>query len=174
MKNRLIKTKKGGLDTIVAYIVVSLPLLYVLIYMVATIYHFSVQMYFGQVAKEVAVMAGTYGDITLQQENYVHTKLKGILPSPKDSSKADITIQYYRKPFKEGAVAPENLEGPFTLDNKPEIGKADIIGVFIESNEPSMLANVSAFRIFGKSDEAKLKYSAYREEIIRNEKQYDE
>ena len=72
MKEHTLKIKKGGVDTIVAYIVVMLPLLYVLIYMVATIYHFSVQTYMNQVVKEAAVMASTYGTITDKHENYIH------------------------------------------------------------------------------------------------------
>ena len=52
MSEKALKLKKGGLDTIIAYIVVMLPLLYVLVYIIATIYHFSVQMYMNQVVKE--------------------------------------------------------------------------------------------------------------------------
>jgi len=171
------KLKKGGLDTIIAYIVVSLPLFYVLIYMVATIYHFSVQMYLSQVVKEATVMASTYGAITPQHEQYIKDKLKDVLGQD-DEGETKVVIEYYVKEFIEegeeknseeiaGTVRP--IAGPFT--DIPTVGKADIIGISVESKEASMLGNVSAFNMFGTgSEEAKLKYSAYREEIIRNER----
>ena len=79
MSEKALKLKKGGLDTIIAYIVVMLPLLYVLVYIIATIYHFSVQMYMNQVVKEATVMASTYGAITANHEKYIEEKLKNVL-----------------------------------------------------------------------------------------------
>ena len=80
MSEKALKLKKGGLDTIIAYIVVMLPLLYVLVYIIATIYHFSVQMYMNQVVKEATVMASTYGALTTEHAKYIEGNLDEILP----------------------------------------------------------------------------------------------
>ena len=166
MKNKLIKTKKGGLDTIVAYIVVSLPLLYVLIYMVATIYHFSVQMYVSQVVKEATVMASTYGALTSSHENYIRDKLADVFDEDEHGNICDIT--FYIREFDESTGT---VGGIRPADGLPLGNKADIIGISVKSTKPSMLGNVSAFSIFGTNSESPdLYYSAYREEIIRNER----
>ncbi len=169
MNTKGLKLKKGGLDTIVAYIVVMLPLLYVLIYMVATIYHFSVQQYMNQVVKEATVMASTYGEITTNHEDYIRNKLSGILEKDANGV-ADCTIQYYIKKFNEatGTVGP--IQGPYSLKSLPYVNKADIIGIYVESVQQSILGSVTSFGIFSKNEEytGGLKYSSYREEIIRN------
>jgi len=182
------KLKKGGLDTIVAYIVVMIPLLYVLIYMVATIYHFSVQMYMNQVVKEAAVMASTYGAVTSGHESYIHSKLKGVLPSEEDENKADITIGYYVKKFgkdpeHEGIVGrPNSTAYSLSSSEVKGIEKADILGIYVKSNKQSILGSVTSFNAFNTdatqereedyiySIDNGLYYTSYREEIIRNER----
>ena len=165
MKNKLIKTKKGGLDTIVAYIVVSLPLLYILIYMVATIYHFSVQMYVSQVVKEATVMASTYGALTSSHENYIRDKLADVFDEDENGNTCD--INFYIREFDESTGTVGTIRQASGL---PLGHKADIIGISVKSTMPSMLGNVSAFSIFGITSESNLYYNAYREEIIRNER----
>lgn len=163
MEGKNKKIKRGGLDTIIAYIVVMLPLLYVLVYMIATIYHFSVQMYMNQVVKEAAVMISTYGDVTENHSNYIKEKLNGIIDND------TVTIDYYVRPFNEDTGVVGNLTGPYT-DRTVRVEKADIIGIYVQSNKPSILGSVASFSIFGNSsNESDLYYSSYREEIIRNE-----
>lgn len=168
MNAKRLNLKKGGLDTIVAYIVVMLPLLYVLIYMVATIYHFSVQQYMNQVVKEATVMASTYGKITTDHEAYIRNKLSGVLEKDANGV-ADCTIQYYIRKFDEatGTVGP--IQGPYNLNSLPDVNKADIIGIYVESAQQSILGSVTSFNVFSAdSADTGLKYSSYREEIIRN------
>lgn len=163
MRRKTLKLKKGGLDTIIAYIVVMLPLLYVLVYMIATIYHFSVQMYMNQVVKEAAVMISTYGDVTESHSNYIRDKLSGILDND------TVTIEYYVRAFNEKSGVVGTITGPYT-DLTANVKKADIIGIYVQSNKPSILGNVSNFSFFGGgSDDNNLYYTSYREEIIRNE-----
>jgi len=167
MKEETLKLKKGGMDTIIAYIVVMLPLLYVVVYMVATIYHFSVQTYMNQVVKEATMMASTYGTVTESHATYIKGKLENVL------SKNGCTIKYYHKKFNEATgVVEEGLGGPYESPvDMGTINKADIIGIYVESVDNSILDSVTSFNVFGASDgEMGLKYSAYREEIIRNER----
>lgn len=165
------KLKKGGLDTIVAYVVVMLPLLYVLVYMVATIYHFSVQTYMSQVVKEATVMASTYGKVTTAHENYIKEKLSGVLKKDEDGEICKIT--YYIRRFGTDPNEPSmvgEISAPYDDPGKLNAKKADIIGIHVVSTMPSMLGNVSSFSIFGGTkDKSKLYYTSYREEIIRNE-----
>lgn len=176
MSEKALKLKKGGLDTIIAYIVVMLPLLYVLVYIIATIYHFSVQMYMNQVVKEATVMISTYGTVTEAHTNYITNKLKGVLG---DDDTA--TVEYYVRKFnKSNTTAPDGtpagVVGPIsealtTSGANAILDKADIIGIYVQSTKPSVLGSVSAFSIFGNaSDESDLYYTSYREEIIRNER----
>jgi hypothetical protein len=167
-KEASLKLKKGGLDTIVAYIVVMLPLFYVLVYMIATIYHFSVQQYMNQVVKEACVMASTYGAITEGHENYIYSKLAKALDDDKDG-KADVTITYYRRPFDESTGVVGNISDGSSA--RPGVNKGDIIGIYVQSKKPSLLGTVGNFNVFmfGRGNDNLLKYTAYREEIIRNE-----
>lgn len=161
------KLKKGGLDTIVAYIVVSLPLLYVLIYMVATIYHFSVQMYINQVVKEATVMISTYGAITDEHEQYIRTKVGKVFDENSENPNAsNCEIKFYIRNYEDGMVG--SLQ---PLGSRSEVNKADIVGISVKSTEPSILGRVTGFSMFGNStNSSDLFYSAYREEIIRNER----
>src|SRR5574344_1720463 len=100
MNTDTIKVKKGGLDTIIAFIVVLLPLVYVLIFMVATLYHFSVQMYINQVVKETLVMASTYGTLTKSMENDMVGKLSKVMDIPVGEVSC-CKIEYYVREFTE-------------------------------------------------------------------------
>ena len=175
MSEKALKLKKGGLDTIIAYIVVMLPLLYVLVYIIATIYHFSVQMYMNQVVKEATVMISTYGTVTINHTQYITNKLKEVLGNDDTA-----TVEYYVRKFNDsettaldgtpaGVVGP--ITGPYTtLEAKEKLEKADIIGIYVTSSKPSILGNVSSFSLFGNSSNTNnLYYTSYREEIIRNE-----
>jgi len=169
-KEGTLKLKKGGLDTIIAYIVVMLPLFYVLVYMVATIYHFSVQQYMNQVVKEACVMASTYGAITDSHENYIYTKLARALDNDGDG-RADVNITYYKRAFDEKNGIVGTISGP--SNTRPGVSKGDIIGIYVQSTKPSLLGTVGNFSVFmfgrGGKEKDLLKYTAYREEIIRNE-----
>ena len=167
-KEASLKLKKGGLDTIVAYIVVMLPLFYVLVYMIATIYHFSVQQYMNQVVKEACVMASTYGGITQGHEDYIYGKLAKALDDDKDG-KADIRITYYIRPFNEDSGIVGNISDGSA--SRPDVKKGDIIGIYVQSIKPSLLGTVGNFNVFmfGRGNDNLLKYTSYREEIIRNE-----
>ena len=166
MSEKTLKLKKGGLDTIIAYIVVMLPLLYVLVYIIATIYHFSVQMYMNQVVKEATVMASTYGALTTEHAKYIEGKLSNVLE--KDDLGNICNIQYYVREFDEKTGVVGAIKGPF--DKPQNVKKADIIGIYVESTKPSVLGSVSAFSIIGNgSGSNNLYYTSYREEIIRNE-----
>jgi len=171
MKKDAVKLKKGGLDTIIAYIVVMLPLLYVLIYMVATIYHFSVQTYLNQVVKEAVVMASTFGEITSGGENthegYIQRKLKDVFDEDDDGNYCE--IKYYVKEYDddEGVVSSELKE---YTPNSGGLNKGDLIGIQVKSVMPSMLGNVANFSFFGSGAGVSLKYTSYREEIVRNER----
>ena len=170
--NKLIKTKKGGLDTIVAYIVVSLPLLYVLIYMVATIYHFSVQMYVNQVVKEATVMASTYGEITDKHIYYITSKLEDVFGIEDDgATKCDVVCYVKKFDDDDGWVDPTQ-DGVQYTPNSNKLDKGDIIGIYVKSRGKSMLGRVTDFNIFGgeSATSSGLYYEAYREEIIRNER----
>lgn len=173
MKEGTLKLKKGGMDTIVAYIVVMLPLLYVVVYMVATIYHFSVQTYMNQVVKEATMMASAHGTITDKHREYIQTKLADVLKA--DNPENTCTIKYYIKKFdpSQGVVSANFLDvdgkSTFTLEGDPRIEKTDIIGIYVESTKVSILDRVTSFNFFGgNSGETGLKYSAYKEEIVRN------
>ena len=165
MSEKALKLKKGGLDTIIAYIVVMLPLLYVLVYIIATIYHFSVQMYMNQVVKEATVMASTYGEVTTGHADYIEEKLKNILD--KDEHGNVCRIEYYVRRFDEENGVVGTVD-PCTA--RPTVKKADIIGIYVTSIKPSILGNVSSFSLFGSSSNTNnLYYTSYREEIIRND-----
>ena len=168
-KEAPLKLKKGGLDTIVAYIVVMLPLFYVLVYMIATIYHFSVQQYMNQVVKEACVMASTYGEITSGHSNYIYSKLAKALDDNKDG-KADVNITYYVRSFNPNTgIVGEISDGSSV---PPTVKKGDIIGIYVQSIKPSLLGTVGNFNVFmvGPGNNNLLKYTSYREEIIRNER----
>ena len=168
MSEKALKIKKGGLDTIIAYIVVMLPLLYVLVYIIATIYHFSVQMYMNQVVKEATVMISTYGEVTSRHADYIRGKLSNVLDE--DEYGINCNIEYYVRQFDESTGVVKTLYGPYDESNLPTVSKADIIGIYVQSTKPSVLGSVSAFSIFGNaSNESDLYYTSYREEIIRNE-----
>ena len=172
MRENKLKLKKGGLDTIVAYIVVMLPLFYVVVYMVATIYHFSVQTYMSQVIKEATVMVSTFGDLTTDHETYINSKLANVLGKTKKDNENNWEIKYYLRDFDNEKGIPGEL---YQINiGTSNIDKADIIGIQVTSVDESLLGKVGSFNIFGGNDKVGgLYYTAYREEIIRNEKRIE-
>ena len=53
--------------------------------------------------------------------------------------------------------------------NSINLGKKDIIEVYFQSENDSMLASIANFGMFGGSGNSELKYSSFREEIVRND-----
>lgn len=175
------KLKRGGIDTIIAYIVVMIPLVYVLVFMIATIYHYSVQMSINQTVKETLVMASTYGTPT---ESMVRGYLKGQLEKVAQSEfKAEF---YVRELNDAGEILPPKpaiydpadsdsdgititYDGSLNGTSQP-LQKGDLLGLQVRSIKPSVLGTVSTFSVFGSyKNDKDLYYTAYREEIIRNE-----
>ena len=175
--------KKGGIDTILAYIVVSIPLFYVLIFMIATLYHFSVQMHINQTLKETLIMASSYGQLTEGMLDYLFENISnvgdddmtwnlriGVRGIDNDGNITPITIypnnsgDFYTG-ISSGSVGI-NLS---MFDNPTNLNKGDLLSVELVSNKPSLLGKLSRFSVFGSpSDDSDLYYSSYREEIIAN------
>jgi len=173
------KLKRGGMDTIVAYIVVMIPLVYVLVFMIATLYHYTIQMSINQTVKETLVMASSYGTVTTSIENYLVTETEQMLRGDQ------IRIQYFVRELDSNGTVLDLVPATFNdqnvtflskEDNKTHtLEKGDLLGIAVESVKPSVLGTVSQFSVFNSSvSEGQLKYSAYREEIIRNEAPEDE
>ena len=172
------KFNRGGIDTIVAYIVVMIPLVYVLIFMVATIYHYTVQMSINQTVKETLVMASSYGTVTPSMlNNYLGPQITKVTQS-------GFNAQFYVRELTESGVIdaakPARLQKVNSADiNSPywvkfgddeTLEKGDLLGLRIWTDDPSVLGTVSAFSMFGSTaNDKSLHYSSYREEIIRNE-----
>ena len=117
-------------------------------------------------------MASTYGTLTTEHRDYIQGKLANVLEE--DENGQICTVEYYRKAFDEntGIVDPEFDNGsPYATPPTNVIDKADIIGIYVESTKESLLGSVSSFSVFGNSATggSGLKYTSYREEIIRNE-----
>lgn len=174
------KLKKGGIDTVVAYIVVAIPLIYLIVFIIGIIYHFSIQSYVSQVAKEMAVSAGTHGKLTETMLDRAQGRLKNL-----DIKKEDGTVDEFLIAVK---VLRYNDDNSFTTvynDGYKSFSaiKSDIAGgrislkqkyiieVYLTSESNSMLASISNFGMFGSGGgaESELKYSSFREEIVRND-----
>lgn len=167
------KLKKGGIDTIIAYIVVVLPLVYILAFIIAIIYHFSVQGYIAQIAKELAISASTHGEITDPMKERVYERLERL-------DLGDFKIAIMARDYDEENNefdTPKNLTGT-TSDpyipcrSIPNLGAShfnqkDTIAVYIRSDADSLLATVANFGLFGGGTTSELKYSTFREEIVR-------
>ncbi|MBP3284811.1 MAG: hypothetical protein J6M02_04870 [Clostridia bacterium] len=168
------KLKRGGMDTIVAYIVVMIPLVYVLVFMIATLYHYTIQMSINQTVKETLIMASSYGTVTRSMiYDYMAPKMTKLVDG-------GFEIQFYVRELKDdgtvGTPVVANFDGDkkITYKNGQTLEKGDLLGIAVQSNNKSVLGSVSAFSLFGSnSDENNLYYSAYREEIIRNERNED-
>lgn len=161
------KLKHGGVDTIVAYVVVMIPLVYVLVFMIATLYHYTIQMSINQTIKETLIMASSYGTVTDSMiYDYMSPKIVKLI-GPFD-------IQFYVRELEDDGTVGQ-LQGAsysrnkVTFDNDT-LSKGDLLGIAVKSHNKSVLGSVSAFSLFGSNDdENDLYYSSYREEIIRNE-----
>ena len=182
------KLKKGGIDTVVAYIVVAIPLIYLIVFIIGIIYHFSIQSYLSQVAKELAISAGTHGKLTETMLDRAEFRLRNL-----DIKKEDGTVDRFEIAVK--VLKYENESNSFSTGyasgtasdryvsfgqirnaitaSPPQIAlnKKDIIEVYLTSESNSMLASISNFGMFGSGGgaESELKYSSFREEIVRND-----
>jgi len=179
----MLKTRKkavrGGIDTILAYIVVMIPLVYVLVFMIATIYHYSVQMSVNQTVKETLVMVSTYGAPT---ESMVREYLKGQLQKVVPG---DWKAQFYVRELNDDGEVKAPVPATYNsganptqrISYTPEGGgpiqylqKGDLLGLKVTSMNRSVLGTVSTFSVFNSArNEKDLYYTSYREEIIRNE-----
>lgn len=174
------KLKKGGIDTVVAYIVVAIPLIYLLVFIIGIIYHFSVQSYVSQVAKELAITAGTHGKITAPMIERANNRLATL-----DVGDFEIAIKVQEYNESTNSFSEKKLAyGPVNYDSHvknlystaigltdKKLHQKDIIEIYIQSKENSMLASISNFGMFGSGEtsESELKYSSFREEIVRND-----
>lgn len=169
--------KRGGIDTIVAYIVVMVPLVYVLVFMVATIYHYTIQMSVNQTVKETLIMASTYGTVTPSMlNNYLHPQIKKVTQS-------GFKAQFYVRELTDKGVIRDAKPAWAVEDGNAylikytsedggtkELQKGDLLGLRIWTDKKSVLGTVSNFSLFSsKVNDNTLHYSSYREEIIRNE-----
>lgn len=188
IKNKALK--KGGIDTILAYIVVAVPLFYVLIFMITTLYHFSIQMHLNQTLKETLILASSYGTLTNGMMDYLCKNISNAGASDwevkiavrrlNDDGK-DFTTDYYPDLYSPATITI-NSKSDYNYDevssiintlNNPsniEIKKGDLLAIEITSKKESLLGKISKFSIFGTANSHDdLYYSAYREEIIANE-----
>ena len=182
--------KKGGIDTILAYIVVSIPLFSVLIFVIATLYHFSVQMHVNQTVKETLIMASSYGTLTSGMVDYLFESIDNVDTTWKirvgrrsiteDGEITDYKIwpesgEYYTNISGDGGSLSLFLDvhnGPST-DSEDRIKKGDLLSIELISEKPSLLGNVANFSAFGSDGSSNLVYSSYREEIMTNVNPYD-
>ena len=161
------KLKKGGIDTIIAYIVVILPLVYILAFIIAIIYHFSVQGYVAQVAKELAISASTYGEITKPMKERVFDRLEGL-----DLGTFEIAIKVRDydeedNEFNNPSVSYIAMSSANDIPSPSNLKQKNTVAVYLRSKSDSLLATVANFGLFGGGGTSELKYSAFREEIVR-------
>ena len=81
---------------------------------------------------------------------------------------------HYKKTFNEDSGTVGTIQ---PCEGRPAVNKADIIGIEVTSNKNSILDSVTNFSAFGAGEDGTaykggLKYTSYREEIIRNEKRF--
>lgn len=170
------KLQKGGIDTIIAYIVVMIPLVYVLVFMIATLYHYTIQMSINQTVKETLVMASSYGTLTKSMDEHLVKKINKMLVKP------GVRVQYFIRELDDNGNVQDLVQATFddannviTFNSRTDgkvatMEKGDLLGISVESVETSVLGSVSTFSVFQSATSTKqLKYSAYREEIIRND-----
>jgi len=171
------KLKKGGIDTVVAYIVVAIPLIYLLVFIIGIIYHFSVQSYVSQVAKELAITAGTHGKITAAMIDRANDRLTNLDVGDfeiaiKVKEYSDTSNSFSEKKLGYGPVNyGSHVENLYNVLTGKKLHKKDIIEIYIQSKDNSILASISNFGMFGSggTSESELKYSSFREEIVRND-----
>ena len=146
-----------------------------LAFIIGIIYHFSVQSYIAQVAKELAISASTHGEITKPMKERVTSRLNAL-----DIGEFEIAIKI--REYKEGTNAAGEpifyFDNPITYGWNPitniptltsnELKQKSTVAIYLRSDEPSLLATVANFGLFGGvGTTSNLKYSAFREEIVR-------
>jgi len=164
-KKNMNRLRIGGIDNILAYIVVSIPLIYLLIMMIGTLYHYAVQSYISQIVKETVTNASAYGGLTSQMIKAADDSLTGITNS---SIKYNVVVKRYVDGSGYTTVYDETFDSTVLWSNG-DLHKGDIIGIQVESEKPSMLGTISNFSLFGSVGTTDMHYSGYREDIIRNE-----
>ena len=182
MRGNMALSKKGGIDTIVAYIVCSLPLIYILIFLISIFIHFTVQMYIGQVLKEALVLTTTKGELSedillWMDENlnrvgdyqYLIKRVKydtetSTFLEPEYSSSAGDGLDILN-----GEVPPALVWSPEYPERR--LSKGDVIAIRIKSKEPSLMSRISNFSILGgaKPVSSDAYYFSTREGVV----QYD-
>ncbi|MBQ7667702.1 MAG: hypothetical protein IJS47_00030 [Clostridia bacterium] len=184
MKNKALK--KGGIDTILAYIVVAVPLFYVLVFMITTLYHFSIQMHLNQTLKETLILASSYGTLTNGMMDYLCENIASLPESDWDiriavrrltdegndfytASDYTTTMEVRDKYDMDYDNVSDIIDNHFNNSTNPELKKGDLLAIEIISQHDALLGKISEFSIFGGSTGSSLKYSAYREEIIAND-----
>ena len=166
-KKNMNRLKIGGIDSILAYIVVSIPLIYILVFMIGTLYHYAVQSYIYQIVKETVTNASAYGGLTDAMISSADEKLRKITNS---TINYKVVVKRYDETRPNGYKEIYNED--FTsaaLWSNADLYKGDIIGLQIESSDNSMLGSISNFSLFGSAGSIDMHYSGYREDIIRNE-----
>lgn len=179
--------RKAGIDTILAYVVVSIPLFYVLIFMIATLYHFSIQMHINQTLKETLIMASSYGQLTDGMIEYLFENLTNV---GDQNTKWGMKIGIRKVDANGDIVNKSNVVGGssvisgysginyynlntfgFSECQDPDfVDKGTLLSIELYSLDLSLLGNVSKFSLFGGtgSGTSTLHYSGFREEIITN------
>ena len=189
-KKNMNRLRIGGIDNILAYIVVSIPLMYLLIMMIGTLYHYAVQSYIAQAVEDTVNNASAYGTLTEAMINDLNNKVVNVTN--------DTNIRYtlvrkrYVRAVPGGAAAHYDNDGvsdvgvaglkdeaddtelinpalPATPDNTSTyFRKGDIIGIQLSSTNQSLLGTISNFGLFGGGGSNDMRYTAYKEDIIRN------
>lgn len=164
---------KGGLDTIIAYAVCSLPLLYMLIYLVCTFIHFTTQSYVDQIVKETLVLISTTGKVDTSIVKFANDRLIKF-----DSDfQIEITRAYYDD-FTDPAN-PQFKDDPTAVfsDNGVDISadgytivtqtlkRGDVLKMKVKSKNPSILS-----RVGGNMVGSEIYYYSMREEVVQNGK----
>lgn len=195
-KKNMNRLKIGGIDSILAYIVVSIPLIYILVFMIGTLYHYAVQSYISQSVKETITNASAYGELTskmllsgedpsnLKRGDGLHNRLYRITGDPninytlvvkRYNDTATALIDVWDGKYDTDNVKINDLKSVLdtvnTLDKDSQyrFRKGDIIALQIESEDNSLLGSISNFGLFGPDGTVDMHYSGYREDIIRNE-----
>ena len=132
------------------------------------IYHFSIQSYVSQVAKELAVSAGTYGKLSPAMIDRASDRLTNL-----DVGDFEIAIKVQKYDDTNNNFSPETYGYRAVASAPTSLGlkKKDIIEVYLQSTEKSMLATIANFGMFGGGggSPSDLRYTAFREEIVRND-----
>lgn len=185
--NRL-HIKKGGIDNILAYIVVSIPLIYLLIMMIGTLYHYAVQSYIAQAVEDTVNNASAYGTLTEAMVNELNSKLTTItgdnyikytlVRKRYDRNTDDYETRTLENgnttALKDRIREEEDIDGVIDFSGEPVttrstyFRKGDIIALQITSRKQSLLSTISNFGLFDVGGGSEMYYTAYKEDIIRN------